>query len=628
MDSLAQPSRVVKFGVFEVDLELCELRKHGVRLKLGGQPFEVLRILLERPQQIVTREELQKRLWPADVFVDYDLALKKAINRIREVLGDDAESPRFVETIPRRGYRFIATINANGNVAGVQSPVSEGRHSNRLKFVFLGVGTAVLVFAVLGYETGKFSSRTADAAAAPGIHSLAVLPLQNLSGDPAQEYFSDGMTDALITDLAQIGSLKVISRTSSMQYKQTRKSLPEIARELNVDGIVEGTVQRSRNRVRITAQLIYGPSDKHVWANSYEDDMHDAFMLEREVAGDIVRQVQARITTQSTVPVARVRPLAPEVLDAYLEGNYHLYDYSRGSGDEEKRKASELFQQVIDAEPNFAPAYVGLARAHLDLTRGSTKDLAIAKQAAESAVQVDPTASEGWLIFGEIKEEILWDWAGAEADYRKATILNPNNAWAHRNLGEFLGEMGRLDEGLRECEIAQELDPEEDQLLHILYLRREYDRGIAIINITLKTHSDDGYQRLQLYENYTMKGMYRQAVEQLEQALGLFGLSEAATHVHTAYARAGYAGAMRQWAKELEHLHDTNQAFLPANLALTYAALDEKDHAFYWLDQAFKHRDIVGTDIPLAYLVRDPMADPLRSDPRFADLVHRMGLPP
>jgi len=628
MDSVAQQSRVLKFGVFEVDLELCELRKHGVRLKLGGQPFEVLRMLLERPQQVVTREELQKRLWPADTFVDYDLALKKAINRIREVLGDDAESPRFVETIPRRGYRFIATVNANGNVVGVQASVPEGRHPDKLKFLLLGIGSAILVVAVLGFETKKFSSRTADAAAAPGIHSLAVLPLENLSGDPAQEYFSDGMTDTLITDLAQIGSLKVISRTSSMQYKQTRKSLPEIARELNVDGIVEGTVQRSGNRVRITAQLIYGPSDKHFWANSYEDDMRDAFMLEREVAGDIARQVQARLTTQKTVPAAQDRPLVPKILDIYLEGNYHLHDYSRGFGDDEKRKASELFQQVIDAEPNFAPAYVGLARAHLDLTQSSREDLAIVRQAAEKAVQLDPSASEVWLIFGEIKEEILWDWAGAEADYRKATILNPNNASAHRNLGEFIGEMGRLDEGLRECQIAQELDPDEDHLLNILFLRREYDRGIAIIQMTLKTHPDDGYQRLSLYFNYTMKGMYREATEQLEQALRLFGLPEAAADVHRGYARAGYPGAMRQWAKELEHLHDTNQAFLPVNLALTYAALGEKDHAFYWLEQAYKHRDLVGTDIPLAYLVRDPMADPLRSDPRLRNLVRRLGLPP
>ena len=638
MPPLSSLQTTLRFGDFDADLRTGELRKHGIRIKLQVQPFQVLQILLEHPGEVVTREELQRRIWPADTFVDFDQGLNNAVKKLRVALGDDAEKPRFIETLSKRGYRFIGSVH-NGAAAAVTkegptaAPSTEPRapETSRKRFELglgLVAGAVVAIALMVGFNVRGMRDRLLARGASPRIQSLAVLPLQNLSNDPAQEYFSDGMTDALITDLAQIGSLKVISRTSSMQYKQTKKTLPEIAHELNVDGIVEGTVQRSGERVRITAQLIHGPSDKHVWANSYEGDMRDLFALERDVTNDIARQIQVRLDTSNHGLPKQLPSVNPKVLDPYLEGNYYLNRFSRGGGDQDKRKAADLFQQVIDTEPNFAPAYVGLARAHLDLTQSSTEDLAIVKQAAEKAVQLDSASSDGWLVFGEIKEEILFDWSGAEADYRKATILNPNNASAHRNLGEFLGEMGRLDEGLKECQIAQELDPNEDHLSRILYLRREYDRGIAILQIILKTHPDDGYQRLMLYDNYTKKGMYNEAVEQLAQALDLFGLSDAAAHIHRSYAGSGYPGAMRQWAKELEHLHDTNQGFLPVNLALTYAALGEKDRAFYWLEQAYQHREIVGTDIPLAFLVRDPMADPLRSDPRFAELVRRVGLEP
>jgi serine/threonine protein kinase len=460
------------------------------------------------------------------------------------------------------------------------------------------------------------------------IRSLAVLPLANLSGDPTQEYFSDGVTDELITDLAQIGSLKVISRTSSMQYKQTKKPLPEIARELKVDGIIEGSVQRSGDRVRITAQLIEGTTDKYVWAKSYEGDTHDAFALERQVTEEIARQIQAHLETSDQRPPAQSRRVNSKVLDTYLEGNYHLHRYSRGAGDEEKRKASVLFQQVIDAEPDFAQAYVGMARAHYELSRGSSEDTRIVRRAAEKAVQLDPASSDAWLILADVKVHPFWDWSGAEHDFQKAITVGPSNAAAHASFGNFLGEMGQLDEGLKECDIAQQLDPNEDHLAFILYLRREYDRAIAGLEMMLKLHPNDGNLHAALYSDYVKKGMYKESVQHLSQAVDLFGFPEAADHIHRAFVRSGFPGAMRQFAKALEHLNDTKQVFCPGNIALAYAALGERDRAFYWLEQAYQHHDAVGTDVPLPFLIRDPMADPLRSDPRFADLVRRLGLQP
>ena len=405
MEGTPTHSHVLKFGVFEVDLAAGELRKSGMRQNLAGQPFEVLRILLEHPHELVTRDELRRRLWPDNTFVDCDLAIKRVMNRLRDALGDSADSPRFIETIPRQGYRFIAPVSANGvRREEAESPaedvINRGLQPRHRQMRFALSVAAVIILLLLGFAISRRGGLQATATGASQIHSLAVLPLQNLSADPAQEYFSDGMTDALITDLAQIGSVKVISRTSSMQYKQTKKSLPEIAHELNVDGIIEGTVQRSGDRVRITAQLIHGPSDKHLWARSYEEELRDVFTLQRNVASDIARQVQANLTPEQPV---HPRPIDPKVLEAYVQGNYHLRGRGHGGGDEEQRKAQGYFQQAIDADPNFAPAYIGLAESHGILSQGSSDDFVLMRRTAEKAVLLDPSSSDGWQALATAK---------------------------------------------------------------------------------------------------------------------------------------------------------------------------------------------------------------------------------
>jgi TolB-like protein/DNA-binding winged helix-turn-helix (wHTH) protein len=637
-------SRVLRFATFEVDLQAGELRKSGMRQKLTGQPFEILRMLLERPQEIVTREELQQRIWPKDTFVDYDLALRKAIARLREALGDSPESPHFIETIPRRGYRFIAPVSVDGRSGTVAEaetasappaapPARQPWWSRRtLQIgVVLGLGATATALAVLGLMPDRFSRRQTGTPT-PEIHSLAVLPLANLSGDPAQEYFSDGMTDALITELAEIGSIRVISRTSSMQYKQTKKSLPEIARELNVDGIVEGTVQRSGDRVRITAQLIHGPSDKHLWADSYERDMRDVFALERDLTLEIVHEIRAQLKPLNEAPLAQSRSVNSKALEAYLQATYYLPVLDavgvehRGATEEDRRKAQKYFQQAIDADPTFAPAYVGLALTHIGLWQGSGEDTAIARRAAERALELDPTLSDALRVLGKIKLG-SWDWRGMEEEYRKAIEMNPNDALAHQELGESLDAMGRLDEGLKECQIAQQLDPNQDHLADALYDRREFDRSTDVKLMILRNDPDNLYLHHGLYLNYEAKGMYQEAVRELERTWALVGFPEVAANLQHAFAVSGYTGAMREYAKDLEHLQATRQAFAPVNLAGVYATLGNKDRAFYWLEQAYNHRS-AGSGIPLWQLKVDPTLDPLHSDPRFKDLVRRIGLPP
>jgi TolB-like protein/DNA-binding winged helix-turn-helix (wHTH) protein len=629
MERTPTQSHILKFGVFEVDFTAGELRKSGMRQNLSGQPFEVLRILLEHHPEVVTREELRRHLWPDNTFVDYDLALKRVINRLREALGDSADNPRFIETIPRKGYRFISPVSANGaerNVA--ESPVEDavaGRSPSsrsRMLRVVLGLG-AVGILLVLGFTVSRFGWPRPTPGSASQIHSLAVLPLQNLSADPAQEYFSDGMTDALITDLAQIGSVKVISRTSSMQYKQTKKSLPEIAHELNVDGIIEGAVQRSGDRVRITAQLIYGPSDKHLWAKSYEEDLRDVFTLQTNVASDIAQQVQAKLTPKSASP--QPRPVDPRVLDAYVQGSYYLNSEGRGAGDEGQKKARKYFQQAIDLAPDFAPAYNGLAQSHELLLQGEPEDLVLAKKAAEKALELDPTSSDARMELALIKW-ILWDWSGAEEDYRRALALNPNNAAAHNMLASVLDVTGRLDEGWKEHQFAQELDPNHDHLADALYQRRQFDEAIEIRLRVAKQDPADGYNHFALALAYAQKGLYKQFVEEMSAMAPLYGLPELSARLQQGYAHSGYQGALRQWVSELEQLAARKQAYYPGLAAQAYAALGDKDRAFYWLEQYSQHRDLATGD-PTVYFKTDPWFAPLRSDPRFADFLRRVGLP-
>jgi TolB-like protein/DNA-binding winged helix-turn-helix (wHTH) protein/Tfp pilus assembly protein PilF len=610
-----------------IEPRLNTVSRNGTTVHLEPKVMEVLVCLARHAGEPVTKDELLQTVW-LDTFVTDDV-LKRSISELRRVLEDDARESRIIQTIPKRGYRLIAPVKPlntpQRTSPELQSPESRKTGRNWQTLAALSTGLAAVLLIALSAPILR--ERLTGKRVSLQIRSVAVLPLENLSGDPSQEYFSDGMTDGLITDLAQVGSLKVISRTSSMQYKQTKKSLPEIARELNVDGIVEGTVQRSGDRVRITAQLIRGTSDKHLWANTYERDMRDVFALERDVTADIARQVQARLATGSQMIPSAPHPTNLNALEAYLQGNYYLNKYGRGSGVEEANKAAAYFQQAIDADPNFAPAYIGMARAHGDLPLGSREDQAIKRRAEDKALQLDPNSPEAQLIQANIKWGDL-DWAGAAQEFRQVIVLNPNSPDAHDQLCFLLGETGHLDEAWGECQIAQELDPNNDHLSQILYERGDYDRAIAVRRMMIERHPDDGSLHYGLSQFYAQKGMYKESVEELEKTVTLYAYAKTAANIHRAFATSGYRGAMRQAAKELEHLHATGQMFVPMNLADVYATLGEKDRALYWLEQAVAHRDMIQLGFPADYLGVDPMLVSLHTDPRFKDLMHRIGLPP
>ena len=622
-----------RLGPWLVQPTLDTAVRNGMTSHLTPKAMEVLVCLAEHAGEPVAKEKLLQTVWP-DTFVGDDV-LKGSIAELRRVFEDDAKDPRFVQTIAKRGYRLIAPVEwvdreqrASAEQLKADTVRVTGARNHKLWIVGSLVASAALLFVLLGvFDVGGLHKRL-GASAGPQIHSLAVLPLRNLSSDPNQEYFSDGLTDELITDLAQIGSIKVISHTSTMQYRDAKKPLPEIARELNVDGIIEGTVQRSGNRVRITAQLIHGPSDKHLWANSYERDTRDIFALEHDVTEDIANQVQARVVTPARTPRAQARPVNTKALDAYLEGTYHMHRVGHGSVDEELNKAAEYFQQAIDADPNFAPAYLGLSDAVGSHLRNSIERAAGSKSPLDKAVELDPTSSQAWGELASYKLYYLLDWSGAEKDFRHAIALNPNDADAHEGLSQYLYAMGRLDEAWNESQITQELDPNQEHLSGGLFARREYDRQIEVLSRWIERHSDDGDAYWNLYWGYVLKGMHKPAIEALERAVTLLGLPETADRIQQTFATSGYEAAIRAFAQELERLASDKQVFLPGFTAEAYAVVGDKDRAFYWLEQAYQHRELAGREPGLVFLKVDPMFDSLRSDPRYKDLLRRIGLRP
>jgi TolB-like protein/DNA-binding winged helix-turn-helix (wHTH) protein len=619
------PSRLVKFGTFELDSASGELRKHGIKIRLQDQPLQILHRLLESPGEVVTREELRKRIWPADTFVDFDHGLYSAVQRLRDALGDTAETPRYIETLPRRGYRFIAAVN-NGShekqePARVEAPAfaAPERLTPRRTWLtpILGITGALIVafLLALAFKSERFLGRPT----VPAIQSLAVLPLANLSSDPAQEYLADGMTDALITDLAQIGSLKVISRTSTLRYKKIDKPLPEIARELNVAGIVEGTVQRSGDRVRITAQLIYGPKDLHLWAKSYERNLRDVLTLQSEVAGAIANEIQAKLTPQEQVRLQTPRSVNLQAHELYLQGNYFL-SLPRGC-----EKAVGLFLRAIQTEPT-APGYIGLARAYecLDLDSPPKEVLPKAQAAVLQALRIDETSSDAHRVLAQTKLVLDWDWPGAEKEFRRAIELNPNSSEAHLGFALFLDGMGRLDEGEQEHLRAQEVDPFNERMNETFYHTRQYDRAIDVLRNQIDRTPEDAGAHWQLGIIYDQRGRSDEAIAEWERMFEVsgyepeYGFAEALRRGH---ARAGHKGALLELTRKLEEV--SRQRYVPSDLmALFYESLGERDKSFAWLQKAFEQHN---TEIP--GLKTDLMWDGLRSDPRFIELVRRVGLP-
>jgi len=498
---------VVRFGPFEVDFRAGELLKNGRRIRLQDQPLQVLAMLLEKPGKVVTRDEVRKTLWPGDTFVDFDHGLNNAINRLREALNDSADAPRFIETLPRRGYRFIAEVSSVASlpneevlhVASTERTTAPGASSverpavvtapsplpksqlTRLWVAAGGMGVAAAV--ILGLYFAR--ARPFRSSAAMKIQSVVVLPLDNLSGDPSQEYFADGMTDAVTTYLAQMRGIRVISRTSAMHYKGTKKVLPEIAKELGVDAVIEGSTSRSSGVVHVNAQLIYVPGDSHLWAHSYEGAASGLATMESEIANDLARKMGATTPLDSSNPLSKTVSVDPEAYDFYLRSEPYYGLETREANDQ----AILLLEKAVEIDPQFAAAYAALSVAYR--TRGFSveinepKWIEKAAGAVGKALALDPNLAEGYVSRGYLLWSRANGWSNERAvsDYRHALELNPNLAEAHHQLGNVYNHIGLIDKAKEEIKKAIALDPLNTGIrfrvgVNLLYLRR-YEESLV-----------------------------------------------------------------------------------------------------------------------------------------------------
>jgi TolB-like protein len=570
---IIRSGRRVRFGQFEMDEHAGELRKEGVKVRLQEQPLQILQILLEHAGEVVTREELRKRVWPTDTFVDFDHGINNAIKRLREALADATGPPRYIETLPRRGYRFVEKIQSN-----------EHR-----------------------------------------VRSVAVLPLENLSRDPEQEYFADGLTEALITSLAKISALRVISRTTAMHYKGVHRPLPEIARELGVEIVVEGSVLRSGERIRISAQFIEACSDTHLWAESYERDLRDVLRLQSEIARAVAVGIQAVLTPGEQEQLAQARPVNPEAYEAYLKGRYY---WEKRRPDAVKRGV-EYFQLAIEKDPTYAAAYAGLAdsagAAGFWGFAPPAETYAKAKVAAQTSLEIEETA-EAHTSLGFALLHYDFDFAAAKKEFERAIELNPNYATAHQWYGHYFGYSGQFDQCLEETTRALRLDPL-SLIINTTYagafwFRRQWDQAIEHCHKAMELDPSFVGLRWMLANVYEGKGMYSEAISERQYAVELSGGAPVfVAGLGGSYAAAGKKQEALRIREQLQNLSERHYV-MAYWIALLHTGVEERDDAFYWLERAYKEKSAT-----FALTKVDPRLDFLRADPRFDDLLHCMKLP-
>jgi len=613
--ALSQP--LVRFGDFELDLTSGELYRGGRKLSLSPKTFAVLKALVEHPGEVVTREELRAKLWPADTFVEFEDSLNHAVNRLRRVLGDSAEDPQFIETLPRFGYRFVAPTG--GHDTPEEPPAPKRRFL--VPLLISGLALLALVAALLAYDVGGLRRRLMGRPAEPAIRSLAVLPLSNLTGDPQQEYFADGMTDALITDLAKIRSLKVISRTSVMQFKDVKKPLPEIASALGVDGILEGSVQRSGGKVRVTAQLIHAKTDTHLWAESYERDTRDVLSLQGEIARDVAREIKVALTSEESSHLSRPRPVNPVAYELYLKAQYHYYKWRA----EDFREAIELFQKAIEADPHWAPPYAGLANSYgwLWIAGALPPQEALPRfnAALKTALEIDNALPEAHYTLAAAAFYYRWDWDEADREFKATLALEPSLVEARFEYAWFLSSMGRFPEAIAEARRAVERDPlsvSANLALGSVYtVNHDDDLAITQLRRTAEIEPNDPRAYEFLSGIYEEKQMYREAIQQLQKAANLRGAPPAElAGLERAYQQSGPKG-YRLW-----QLARAKRRNAPYDIAMAYARLGDASQSIHWLEKSYQQHDW-----QMVQLRSVRVWDPIRSDPRFQDLLRRMNFP-
>jgi TolB-like protein/DNA-binding winged helix-turn-helix (wHTH) protein/Flp pilus assembly protein TadD len=642
MESL-RPNSVVRFGTYEVSLQSGEVRKAGLRIRVQQQPLKLLEILLEHPGEVVTREELRSRVWPSESFGDFDQALNIAIGKLRSALGDSAENPRFIETLPKRGYRFVADVSVvdtdarpkrqepvagdlpatdpGHKIQGSGLTVAPQRRLLPMRRIIGAVALVIISLAIL--SVWLFRSR---APAPTGIRSIAVLPLENLSGDASQNYFADGMTDELITDLAQISALRVISRTSAMVYKGARKPLPQIAQELNVDAVVEGTVLRSGDQVRITAQLIEASTDKHLWSQSYEGELRDTLALQNRVASAIADQIRINLTPQEQAALKNLKVVNPEAYESYLKGRYFWNKRTRDG----LKVALAYFKQAIEEDPKYAQAYSGLSDTYALLgdwqyaVMPPKEAFPKAKGAAIKALELDSSLGEAHNSLAFVLDGFDWDFDSAGKEFQRAIELSPGYATAHHWYAWHLSLLGRFDEAIAEMKKAQNLDPLsliiDADLAELLVLAHHSDESIAQSRRTIEMDPNFALAHNQLAQAYLQQHLNDEAVTELKKAVQLSGDSPTCiANLARAYVASGKRGEAEKLLSDLKKRSNSAYSNAP-EIAIVYVSLGETDQAMNWLEKGYEERFNPGV------LLR-PSFDPLRSDARFQNLLRRIGLP-
>jgi TolB-like protein/DNA-binding winged helix-turn-helix (wHTH) protein/Tfp pilus assembly protein PilF len=635
-------SRRFRFDDFEIDPQIFRLLQDGKALPVEPKSLNLLIFLVENRDRLIERRELIDAVW-GDTFVT-DHVLNRAIAQLRKLLADDSKEPRCIETVPTRGYRFIAQVEVEevetkepSTTAPPSSPqprVKPGasftpkpqtRKDSPGSSLRWRTAVAVALLALVALATGLLLRKSwgySSSTDAP-IRSLAVLPLQNLSGDSSQDYVADGMTVELITGLAQIGALRVISQTTAMQYKNAHKSLPQIAKELNVDAVIEGSVMRSNDQIQITAQLVDAPADKQIWAGRYDGSLADVTELENQVASAVAERIRIKVTSQEKVQLAGVHQVNPRAFDAFFKGEAALQD-NNWQADE---KALQLFQQAVQIDPNFARAYVAIARSYdlmgiPDPAFGMTAgEMTAAADAAEAkALAIDPALGEAYEERAWTQSKYHWDFPAAEADFRHALELEPGAPSAHDGLGHTLLVEGRVDEGLREVQIAQQLDPlslvVNTDYCQVFRYARQYEKALAHCETALKLQPNYKFAIDMAILTYEQLRNYAAA----DKLLAKRGCDPSCVAmIDEIHGKPGVTGAFDVWLKKQK---GTPNAYF---LATAYAGLNRKDQAFAALERAYELRS---DDSHLEFIGVDPQFDSLRSDPRFDVFLRHVGLPP
>jgi TolB-like protein/DNA-binding winged helix-turn-helix (wHTH) protein/Tfp pilus assembly protein PilF len=643
-----------------IDLAPRRVRRAGTLIRLQALSFDLLVTLVRAAPNLLTFDQLSERVWPGLVVTPETIVQR--VKLLRGALGDDPHAPRYIEGVRGRGYRMVAQVRPLAEALPIPESISppprkenkEGESPN-VPIGIAATGAAAVsaasatppaphrpaTWVPLGWIGGTLSivvllaaswaithyrgasnpaKRTSSVTAPAAIHSLAVLPLENLSGDKEQEYFADGMTDALTTDLAQIGSLRVISRTSAMHFKGSKETLPQIGRDLQVDAVVEGTVARGENRVRVTAQLVEASTDQHLWARTYERDLKNVLSLQDEIAQDITAQIRVKLTPKERSLLMQVHSVDPEAYDAALRGWYWWNQLTP----EGARKARDYFQKAIAKDPSYALAYAGLADSTLilgfiDLPRDEA--VTTAREAAVKALALDPSLAEAHAALADIKLLNDWDWAGAEAEYKQATALSPNYAKAHWQYSFYLVTMGRLDEAMKEIERARDLDPYSVGITfwlgQVLYHARRYDDALRQNQRGLEMYPGNSEFYWAMADVYEQKKMFAEAFAARQQALSL-RKDPSVTALAEAYKRSGYRGYLLKEA-QIEQAHSRPNLPLTGHL---YALLGDESRAMTALEGAYNERNI-----GLLFICTAPELDSIRASPRFRDLVRRIGFP-